>query len=308
MRNRARVYLRVWRASVMCVLLLCAIVGCSHSETGRKLAVSIPAQQWLLDSIVGDRFETVSLLEPGSNPETFEPSMRQLISLEDAEMYFTVGELDFERASLGRIRENFPDLSMSRTSRGIRPLNGTHAHAHDHDGHTHDEADPHVWSSLKNARVMARNMYESVVRLDPQGRDYYLRRYRDLDSHLAALDDSVTRVLAPLRGRSFMVWHPSLSYFARDYGLEQLSVETAGKEASPAQFREMLDHASGVRPLLFFTQAEFDSRQARTMASELGVKAASVAVMQPDVPALIRQLTNDLLNASHRAEGSDGAL
>ena len=277
--------------------------ACSGPQgSGRELTVSIPAQKWLLDSIVGDRYEVRAMLGAGSNPETFEPSMQQLMGVQNSAAYFTVGELGFELSAIPKLQENFPSLRIVDSSAGIRRLTGTHAgHSHDDGDHGHDHgaSDPHVWTSLPNARLMAKNMYEAVVRLDPDNKEYYTARFRDLDKNLATLNDSVAGALAPLKGRSFVVWHPSLSYFARDYGLEQVSIESPGKEASPAQFREQLDHAGHGTPLLFFNQAEFDSRQGSGVAAELGIPTATIAVMQEDLPAQIRTLTHELTSAPH---------
>lgn len=289
-----------WLAA-LCALLALAGGCCRPGAAERTLTVSLPAQKWLLDSIVGDRFTVVSMLGAGSNPETFEPSMRQLAALEGSRAYFTVGELDFELASLPKIRENLPDLQIVESGRGIVPVESEHGHAHSAHGHDehHGHGDPHVWTSLPNARVMARNMYEKVVALDPAGKDYYTARWRDLDSRLALLHDSVSRALAPLQGQAFMVWHPSLSYFARDYALRQISVETGGKESSPAQYRMQLDKARKASPLVFFTQAEFDPRQARSMAADLAVPTAPVSLMAADLPAQIRIMTHDLVQAAN---------
>lgn len=267
-----------------------------HAPKERTLTVSIPAQKWILDSIAGPRFKVFSLLDAGSNPETFEPTMKQLMDLQNSEAYFTVGNLPFETASLPKIRENFPALTFYDTSRGIVPITGTHAaHAHTDDGHDHSlTGDPHIWTSLRNARVMAKNMYETLLRIDPAGRELYTTRYQDLDRNLAALDDSVAQVLTPLKGRSFLVWHPSLSYMARDYGLNQLSVENEGKEAGPAQYQAQIQMARRANPLLFFTQREFDARQAESMARELGLPTQAIAVMDADIPAQIRTATHAL--------------
>lgn len=254
--------------------------------------MSIPAQKWLLDSIVGNRFKVVSLLGSEANPETFEPSMQQLMELHNSAAYFTVGSLAFELSSMPKIKENFPDLEIVNSSEGISPITGTHSTA-SADGHNHDY-DPHVWTSLTNARIMARNMYEQLLKLDPEGKDYYTHRYKDLDANLAALHDSVSMALKPLSRRTFLVWHPSLSYFANDYGLHQAAMEQVGKEASVAHYKQQIDRASALNPVVFFTQAEFDSRQARSLASELGLRTVPVAIMQPDIPAQIRHLTHEL--------------
>jgi zinc transport system substrate-binding protein len=38
-----------------------------------------------------------------------------------------------------------------------------------------------------------------------------------------------------------MIYHPALSYFARDYGLQQISIEEGGKEPSPAHLKDLVD-------------------------------------------------------------------
>lgn len=284
-------------------LLLCA--GCTENRDQEKpkLAVSIPAQKWLLDSIVGDRFEVVAMLTDGSNPETFEPSMRQLKDLESARAIFTVGGLPFEQGMLPKIRENFPQMQALPSDTYIERIEGTHCgvegHEDGHGGHHHD-GDPHIWTSLRNASLMARDMYERVSKLDPAGKEYYRKRYETLAANLKSLDDSVAAALAPWQGRSIIVWHPSLSYFVRDYGLKQISVENEGKEASAAQYRRQLDLASRERPAVFFLQSEFDSRQGEAMARELGLRTAPLSVMQPDIAAQIRQITHDIThNPTH---------
>lgn len=292
---------RILAVLALCVMML-ALSSCSHKKEGQEeLTVSIPAQKWLLDSIVGDRYNVVAMLDAGSNPETFEPTMQQLMSLQNSVAYFTVGYLDFELSSMPKIRENFPAIEVVNASKGIVPIEGTHAgHAYEEgdDASARTSADPHIWTSLPNARILARNMYEAMLRIDPDGKEYYSARFKALDTALASLNDSVAAVLAPLRGESFLVWHPSLSYFARDYGLKQVSIESAGKEASPAQYRTQLDLAQSSAPLLFFTQLEFDPRQAHTMAHELEIPSVQVAVMQADIPAQIRSITNELKQAA----------
>ena len=281
------------------VTALFLLACCTSTPDGRRrLTVSIPAQKWLLDSIVGNRFEVLSMLSDGANPEVFEPSISQMTSMEHSEAYFTVGGLPFEQATMHRIKENFPSMRIIDPDRYIDHVTGTHHHHHGDECHD-DGADPHTWSSLRNARAMARAMYEDVVRLDPAGKKYYTARYRDLDHHLKELDDSVAAALRPYHGRAVLVWHPSLSYFVRDYGLKQISIENEGKEASPAQYRRQIDLARSQEPLVFFLQREFDSRQGASMAEELGLRTAEISVMEADIPRQIRKLTNDITSASH---------
>lgn len=274
--------------SIICVLLLMACSGRHRAADEGKpvITVSIPAQQWLLQQIAGDRMEVQSLLGPASNPETFEPDMRQLMNLEHSRAFFRTGMAGFEESMLEKIAENFPSLRICNSAGGIIPLKHTHE-----GGVVHEEYDPHIWTSLKNARIMAAEMLREIIAIDPEGKSVYTDNFKRLDSRLAQLDDSIARALEPSRGAAFLVWHPSLSYFARDYGLRQLAMEPEGKEASPAALRERIDLVSGKNPRVFFIQKEYDSRQAEALARELGVRTESIAVMQPDIMEQARIIT-----------------
>ncbi|MCM1005867.1 MAG: zinc ABC transporter substrate-binding protein [Prevotella sp.] len=283
-------------------LLLCVLCGACSKETRNKvLTVSVPSQKWLLDSIVGDRYTVITMLGEDSNPETFEPGMRQLMYLQESDVFFTVGALSFEQTLMPKIQDNFPYLPIVNTSKGITTMEDQHAMSahHDHTPEHEHSFDPHIWTSLPNARIMAKNMYEKVVELDPSGKDYYTTRYLDLDTRLSALNDSVALALAPLAGSSFVIWHPSLSYFARDYKLKQIGLETTGKETSVVQYRDRINRARRAGTSVFFTQTEFDTRQADALASELGIPTVKISLMQPDIAAQIRTLAHELTLARH---------
>ncbi|MDE6394213.1 MAG: zinc ABC transporter substrate-binding protein, partial [Duncaniella sp.] len=69
---------------------------------------------------------------------------------------------------------------------------------------------------------------------------------------------------------SFMVWHPSLSYFARDYGLNQVIVGNAeNKDNSVNDLRTAIDSARSTGARIFFFQKDIDSRQVSAINSEL---------------------------------------
>lgn len=255
------------------ISLLSGLIGCTKQVTDEKpqLTVSIPPQKYLLEKIVGDKFEVNSLLSPGVNPENYEPSINHLVGLQKSKAYFRIGNIGFEAATLPKINENFPELKIYNSSEGIPLIRGTHNHRHHHHPHISD-ADPHVWTSVKNAKFIAANMYQAILEIDPKNRNYYTTRYEKLCDELTALDDSISNILAPHKGETFLVWHPSLSYFARDYGLHQMSIEEQGKEASALQLKDLIDEAKAASPKIFLYQKEYDSRQAETINQEIGTE------------------------------------
>ena len=72
---------------VFCLLSLFAIIsqGCSHNNTSndkKSITVSLEPQKYFLDKIVGDKINVNCLLKSSSNPESYEPSINDLLALE----------------------------------------------------------------------------------------------------------------------------------------------------------------------------------------------------------------------------------
>ncbi len=265
---------------VILVIGICfGFIGCgSMQKTQPVITVTIQPQKYLLEKIVGDKYNVVCLLAQGSNPEAYEPSLNHIMNLEKSDAYFCIGNIGFELAIKNRVASNAPDLKIVDTSKGIALLKGTHEGSEVGSGHSH-EIDPHVWTSVPNAKIIAKNMYDAVVEMDPKHKKYYTKNYDNLVSELDTLNSELTRQLAPIRGTSFAVWHPSLSYFARDYGLKQIAMENEGKEVTANMLKSEIDHAKKAGVKVMFYQKEFDSRQVETINNQLGTRLVEINPM-----------------------------
>lgn len=243
------------------------------------LTVSLEPQRYLLEQIVGDNFKVVSLMPNGDNPEMFDPSPARRIDVENSLAYFTIGHLPFE----DNLKLTAKDTTIFVTTTvGIEPIYGTHSHDSNHSTFLPSgieeiiDADPHMWTSVRNARVMSRIMVERVVKLDPAHADEYAERYEKFDAHLDSLDRAFAARLDSLPNKAFLVWHPSLSYFARDYGMEQLAVGHESKEMSINALRSVISEAKADSVRVFFYQRDYDSRQAEAISSSIGARLVPV--------------------------------
>ena len=79
-----------------------------------------------------------------------------------------------------------------------------------------------------------------------------------------------------------MIYHPALSYFARDYGLHQISIEEGGKEPSPAHLKALIDLCQAEDVRVIFVQPEFDKRNAETIAQQTGTKVIPINPLSYD--------------------------
>lgn len=274
-------------------------VACGRKgDTAQVITVSIEPQRYLLERIVGDAAEVNSLLSSGDNPENFDPSMSTILSLGKSRAYFLIGNLGFEQAMASRIREANPSLSMIDSSKGVSLLHGTHGECHVDHVHAHSDIDPHVWSSARNARIIARNMYMAMVEIDPDNRALYTANYEALDQSLDSLDRAIGDILAGHTGEAFMVWHPSLSYFADDYGLEQIAVGAENKEMSVRDMKQVIEHAREHKAKVLFLQPEYDGNRSAALNTEIGAKTVTINPLGYDLPGELLRIANAIAGDS----------
>jgi zinc transport system substrate-binding protein len=74
-----------------------------------------------------------------------------------------------------------------------------------------------------------------------------------------------------------MTYHPSLTYYSREFGLKQLPIESEGKEPSPVKLKTLIDEARKEEVRVIFIQREFDRRHAEAIAAEAGCRVAEIA-------------------------------
>lgn len=255
-------------------LLLITFSGCKppHKDTESALSVSIEPQKYFLEAIVGNKYIVNTAIPSGSNPESYDPSPSQMVNIGKSKMFFKVGNLGFENTWLNNISVNNPNLQIIDCSVGIPIIKDDHGHA----GHSHEGSDPHIWSSPSTALIISKNMYNSIIKLDAKNTDYYLDKYKDLEKVIMATDSTIQFYLKEAPSKSFIIFHPALSYFANQYGLTQYSIEVDGKNPTPQQMSNLIQQAKKDNVKVVFVQEEYDQKNAEPIAKELGAEIVSI--------------------------------
>lgn len=254
---------------LLCVLFLAALLaGCAPTADAPRptLAVTIEPYRYIVEAVAGDAWEVVSVVPKGNSPETFDPTPGQMMKLGHCRAYFLVGGLGFEASWTSKIKEIYPRLSLVDTSAGIARV----------------DDDPHLWTSPDNMAIVARNVCDALCSIDTAGAAGYKARLLTVEKRIADTDAAIRGKLAPLQCRSFVVFHPSLTYFARLYGVTQIALEEHGKEPTAAHLKHIVDEArsSGIRNVL--VQAEFDKEHALAIARELGAELRTINPLSYD--------------------------
>lgn len=268
------------------LLILILAVACNNASKNRSelekplLTVTIEPQRYFLEQLASEDYRINTLVPPGTSPETYEPSPSVMIDLGKSAIYFRVGDLGFEKAWSRRVAENNPEVTIVDCSAGIELMTGElHEHDHDeahgdHTGHDHAQGalDPHVWSSPRAMRIFTRNMLDALVKTNPGRAEFYRENHRHLTEKIDAVDSTLTALLNKAPSRSFIIYHPALGYLARDYGLQQHSIEFEGKSPSPAQLKELVDLARQEEINTLFVQRGFDLKNGEVIAREVGAE------------------------------------
>ena len=236
------------------------------------ISVSILPQKYFIEKIAGERVEVNVLVPPGASPATYEPSLTQLTKLDQSSLYMRIGYIGFELSWMDRIRSVNPNMKIVDLSAGVNLIHEESHAGEEHHGHDHGGVDPHLWLSAINMKTIASTMHQELIRLLPREKDSLEIRYLELMLELDSIHLLITNQLAELDQRNFLIYHPALTYFARDYGLYQYPLELEGKTPSPSHLKRMIDLGRKEDISTIFIQSQFDRRNAEVLASEIDAK------------------------------------
>ena len=294
------------------ILLLTLLVvggGCRVFDTKieqdvkPKVAASIFPAYDLVQEVAGDDIDVILLIEPGTSPHYFEPTVAQLRDLQGAQAIFTIG-VGFDEW-VDNIIHNIDGAKEVMLSTGI-PLRES-AHAHDHedelgdDTHNDDEhltnaddrqhenkrdtpeeniddehgpVDPHYWLSPRNAVVMVDTITRELSQLLPEKAARFEARSAAFKQHLDQKDRQWQTAMRALPKKELITFHDAFGYFAQHFGLDVVATfePFAGKEPTLkylANLREeIIEH--GIAHL--FLEPQLSTASLETFASDNGVE------------------------------------
>jgi len=236
-----------------------------NESDGIRAATTIAPLARFVSAVGKDKVRVAVITPPGAEPHTYEPAPSQMKGIADADIYVMNGaglEFWMEKALL--VNE---DMLVVDSSKGVELLN--------EDG---EHTDPHIWMSLKNAAIQVENICNGLIQLDPENREYYLQNRDDFLLEISALDKELNKTFAEKENKTFIVYHPAWSYFARDYGLVQVPIMEEEKEPGPKYLAGLVDLARKNNITTIFVDPQFNPKAAEVIAQEMN---ATIVVLDP---------------------------
>jgi len=265
------------------------------------VAVSLQPYATLVKMVGGSRVNVVTLLPPGADPHNYEPKPAIIKAFSLAQIYFTDGS-GLDKAWLPRFLGANKKVQVINIAKNMEWMK-MEEHEHEAHGHHHEEElDPHIWTSPYRVKILAQNVYQELKKMDPEHETYYISRIQETQKTLSKLERELneTVINMPIARRSFIVFHPSYGYLAKDCKLKQYAIEVNGKEPKPKDLAELIKmgRKNGVKTV--FVQPQFSKRAAATIAKDLNAVVVETDPLDADFIGNTRKFIEALKEASKK--------
>lgn len=229
-------------------------------------------------NIAGDAVDVELVLPPSASPHTYEPTPSELVRLQNVKLYFAIGHgLDDWASELFGLR-----VDKYVVDEGIAIISKEDEHREGSDlGDAKEKpsrngigTDPHYWLSIPNAKVIARNIHDQLVRKFPSRERVFernLSRYlKDLDIAENAMRDGFSDV----QNRNIITLHDSWYYFAIAYGFNVVGTfePTAGREPTARYLADLSKKVESIGAEVLYSEPQIATQGIEPFARDAGLR------------------------------------
>jgi len=255
------------------LLLFCLPLSASAEI---EIVASLFPQYDFARTIAGDRASVTQLLPPGQDSHGYEPSMREVISMSQADIFLYTGDAMEPWASA--LMGNSETLMIVDVSEGISNT-PDHGHEEDHEedqeedyeeSHSHDA---HIWLNPANAILMCENICAALIEADPEGEAFYRANTDALIAELTELDKAFASL--EIDHTLFFAGKFAYSHFFDRYGFEYMSAyESCSADAEPSARRvvEITQAMKDEKAAVLYVDELCDMRVADALKNETGAE------------------------------------
>lgn len=247
------------------IILCFTFYGCiskkQDSDNGKlKVIVTIYPLKEFAEAIGGDKVEVSLMVKEGIEPHEFDPQAKDLAELSNSKIFVYNG-LGME-TWLDKVLNTIQDKEKTHvvdSSKGVNQIK------------TDGKVDPHIWLSLKEAKVQALNIKNEFVDSDKENAAYYEENYSKLVKSIDDLINKNEKRFSELKNKDFVTGHAAFGYLCRDFGLEQRSVEDVfGEgEVTPQTLKVLIEFCKENKVKIVFMESLASPKVSETLAKEV---------------------------------------
>lgn len=286
-----------YTSHILLIVAVAFLISCHsgnkrESEEKQVVTVSILPLKTFVEKIGGDDFKVNVLLPPGASPADFTLIPSQLKDIANSEVWFRIGYIGFEYSWREKIEQANRNMKVADLSEGLDLISDEYLPS----GKKSNTGgiNPHTWLSPMLVKQMAERITGELSLLNPEKKTEYEQNFNRFAKEIEQLDNKIRNALKDYRGRQFILFHPSLSYFAREYGLIQYSLEPGGKQPTPQRMADLVDFAKKEDIRVIYIQSDLDREQARVFAEEIDGEVLEMWPLNPAWEENLLEITDIL--------------
>lgn len=248
-----------------------------------QVVVSFNAMRELAQAIGGNKIEIKTIIPDGVEPHDFEPKASDVTALSNASV-FIINGFGMEQAWAEKAIKTAgnKNLLFVIASNGATPIYDTASSAFWNNQSQRHDIDPHIWLSLQGAKWEAKNIHNAFIKADPSNKAYYDANYDEFAAKLDHLYTDYKTKFDQSPNKVFVTGHAAFSYMARDFGLQQNSLENvfASGEPSARRLKELADFCLNHHISTIFVEDMESPKISQTLAHEVGANVEGIYTLE----------------------------
>jgi len=236
----------------------------------------------------GDHITVESIAKGYQDPHFVEAKPSFILKLQKADILILVGrELEIgwlpvliNQSRNAKIQPGAPGyLDASLQARILDVPSGQVTRA---EGDVHPLGNPHYWMDPENGKIIAKEIFDTLVKMRPNERSYYEPRLNDFVSKVSAAEKRWLDMMAPYKGTKVVTYHRSFSNFADRFGLNVVGyVEPKpGIPPTPQHNLDLINQMKKDNVKVVLVEPYFDVKTPNAIGRDTG---AEVLIMPPSV-------------------------
>jgi len=293
---------------IFLTFIIGTLVGCSKSTIGEKatstnksdssklqVVVTFNPLKEFAEAIGKDKIEVKTVVPEGVEPHDFEPKIKDMQNISDASLFVYTGfgmEAWVDKTLAAVDNKN---LIVVDSSKGVIPIKNQGEAIQEH-----GQYDPHIWLSLREAKIQSENIKDALVKADKKNQSYYEKNYKEFSSKLDNLYNEYKGKFAGVTNKNFVTGHAAFGYLCRDFGLKQNSVEDvfSGGEPTPQKLKQIVELSKKNKIKVIFMEELASPRVSETLAQEVGASVKKIYTIESNEEnkTYIESMEDNLLN------------
>jgi ABC-type Zn uptake system ZnuABC Zn-binding protein ZnuA len=221
----------------------------------------------MVKNVGSDRVEAENIIPIGAGPEDYQPTPEDARKIAAADIVFYNGHgLEEWSSDLFKSAAK-PNQLQIAVSEGLQAVDVGSA--------DFKEGNPHFWMSAAYGAKYVEKIRDSLIQVDPDGKDTYTRnastyikQLMDLNAELKQMADTL-----PQAERKMVTNHDAFPYFAQEYGFTIVGNIVGNPEAelSAGDLAQLVHKIKQEQVKAIFSESQFNPKMTQTLADEAGV-------------------------------------